>query len=101
MKIEILQPNCFGVVDGVLQQLPIGHVLESDRNPYGVKARVIEENQLALEVATPVPVPVPVPEEGSDYEADLRQFIYDKTGKHPGGRSTIATLEKQAKKLGW
>lgn len=97
MKIEILQPNCFGVIDGVLQQLPIGHVLESDRNPYGVKARVIEDNQLTLEVATPEPVP----EEGSDHESDLRQFIYDKTGKHPGGRSTIATLEKQAKKLGW
>ncbi|MGB2063674.1 MAG: hypothetical protein ACPHUL_00875 [Marinomonas gallaica] len=55
MKIEITKNNCYGMIDGRLQQLPIGHILELPKNPYGEKARIIEEQQLTLEVATPEP----------------------------------------------
>lgn len=39
-----------------------------------------------------------IPEEGSDYETELRAKI-KALGKTPGGRSSIATLEKQLKEL--
>lgn len=39
-----------------------------------------------------------VPEQGSDYEANLREEIKALGGK-PGGRSSIETLEKQLKEL--
>tara|TARA_Y100001963_G_scaffold154367_1_gene242979 strand:+ start:3847 stop:4116 length:270 start_codon:yes stop_codon:yes gene_type:complete len=39
-----------------------------------------------------------VPEQGSDYETELRAQI-KALGKTPGGRSSIATLEKQLKEL--
>lgn len=53
-KRRVISNNVFTMVDGVLTQLPIGHVIETDNENYlGNKAETIEREELKLEVATP------------------------------------------------
>ena len=98
-KRKITGKKCLYNTGSGLKELEIGTIVETT-NPdlFGAKAITVS-GQAELEVATPQPEPVP--EEGSDLEAELRDFIFDKTGKHAGGNAKIATLKKQAKSLGW
>lgn len=93
---RVIQPNA----NGPKGPFFLGEEIELDSVPgylIGKVELVSGGESRELEVATPESVP----ETGSDHEAELRDFIYEKTGKHAGGRSTIKTLERQAKKLGW
>lgn len=93
-KRKIISPNCFAMVNGRMQQLPIGHVIETDNeNYFGARAVTIKEEGLTLEVATP--------ETGSDEEDTLREFIFSATGQHAGGKSKLSTLRKKARSLGY
>lgn len=97
-KRKVIKPNCFFNTGGGLKSLEIGTIIEtSNPNLFGDKAETIGGGQ--LEIATPTPSVTP--ETGSDYEEELRAFIFEKSGKNAGGNCKISTLEKQAKKLGW
>lgn len=97
-KRKVVKPNCFFNTGNGLQALEIGTIVETTSpDLFGDKAVTVGGGQ--LEVATPEPEPVP--ESGSDLEEELRAFILEKTGKNAGGNCKIATLKRQAKKLGW
>jgi len=97
-KRKVTGENCFYHVDGVLQKLKLGTIIETaNPNLFGEKAETV--GQVELEVATPEPEAVP--ESGSDEEAELRAFIIEKTGQSAGGNCKLSTLRKRAKSLGW
>ena len=97
-KRKVIKSNCFFNTGNGLQALEIGAEVEtSNPNLFGDKAVTVGGGQ--LEIATPEPEKVE--ESGSDLEEELRAFILEKTGKNAGGNCKIATLKKQAKKLGW
>ena len=92
---KVMDRNCFYHVDGNLQELEIGTVIETlSPDLFGTKAVTV--GQVELEVATPE-----IEESGSDEETELRAFILDKTGQEAGGNSKMSTLRKRAKSLGW
>lgn len=93
-KRKIITGNCFAMLNGRMQQLPIGHVIETDKEDYfGSRAVTIAQAELKLEVATP--------ETGSKEEDVLRDFIYEKTGQHASGNAKMSTLRKKARSLGY
>jgi hypothetical protein len=93
---KVVQPNA----NGPKGPFFLGQEIELDSVPAYLVGKVeLVKGKKTLEIATPEPEAVP--ESGSDYEEELRAFILDKTGKNAGGNCKIATLEKQAKKLGW
>ena len=93
IKRKVIAPKCMYDNGSGLVELEIGTIVETENaNLFGSKAVTVFEKS-ELEVATP--------ESGSDLEAELRQFIYDKTGQHAGGNTKIATLKRRAEKLGY
>lgn len=93
---KVVQPNASGPKGPFF----LGELIELESVPAYLVGKVeLVECKKSLEVATPEPQPIP--ETGSDYEEELRSFILEKSGKNAGGNCKIATLEKQAKKLGW
>lgn len=55
-KRRIIAPNCYGMVDGRMQLLPVGTIIEADEWSFGRKAEtVVDEPKPVekLEVATP------------------------------------------------
>lgn len=51
VKKRILKDNCYRVVAGVMQKIPVGEIVECSENAYGSKAELVEERK--MEVATP------------------------------------------------
>lgn len=85
---KVVKDNFFAMVDGKMQKLPIG-------TPYPVVKESAEKAGEKLVVATPPK------DDKKDREQVLREFIYEQTGKRPGGRTSIDKLEETAAELGF
>lgn len=51
VKKRIIKDNCYRVVAGAMQKIPVGEIVECSENAYGSKAELVEERK--IEVATP------------------------------------------------
>lgn len=92
---EIVQPNA----NGPHGPFFLGDKVELESVPsylVGKVRKIEKEPDRELEIATPSPKP-----KNGDPEAELRTFIYEKSGNHAASSAKLSTLKRQAKKLGW
>lgn len=92
---EIVQPNA----NGPHGPFFLGDKVELESVPsylVGKVRKIEKEPERDLEVATPKPKP-----KTNDSEAELRAFIYEKSGDHAASNAKLSALKRQAKKLGW
>ena len=55
VKRNIIERNCFRMAGGVMQEIPVGTVIEAEETTFGKKAITVEEPKepRQMEVATP------------------------------------------------
>lgn len=54
VKRKIIGENCYGKLNGIMQKLPVGTIIEASEGAFGAKAVTVEEvPERTLEVATP------------------------------------------------
>ena len=86
VKRKIVTENCYGMVDGKIQKLEVGTIIESSETAFGKKAVTVEDDR-QLEVATPEQAD----DSDEDREAAISLYV-EKFGEKPHGRMKTETI---------
>lgn len=71
VKRKIVGDNCYGKLNGVMQKLPVGTIIEASEGAFGAKAVTVEElPERTLEVATPPEKPKRRSRKAVDHDAE-------------------------------
>lgn len=75
-KLKVEKTGCWGTIDGVFQQLPVGHEFIAASFPPAFAGRVSvvgEVDEKALEVATPVNTPTEQAEQAEQADTSSKK----------------------------